>query len=222
MNILFLGLFLLFDMSLVLLSFRLYGKTGLLVTYILHIFMSQLTINIPYSIFHYTTIIGSCFYAVLFLTVDMLNEHYGKEEANKVVNYGVFTLIVLFTIFFFIRLLIKENVDNYSIELLDLTKNQLRIIVVDILISYFLFQKVNVLLFDKIKARTGEKMLWLRNNVSTIISQVFTAIMFYELSFAGILSQKRIWQIIITGLIVKIIVSLFETPFLYISKKIGG
>ena len=189
--------------------------------YILHIFMSQITINITYSAFNFSTIIGSCFYAVLFLTIDMMSEHYGKKDANCIVDIGVFSLIIMLIFIYFVRFLISKNSDDYSIYFLNLTNNQFRIIVTDIFVSYFLFQKINVLIYNKVKSITGEKLLWLRNNLSTIVSQVFTAILFYEFSFYGVLSQYKIWQIILTGLVIKIFVSILETPFLYISKKVG-
>ena len=220
MNIIYF-LILIIDMGLVLLMFHLYGKNGLLSMYILHIFLSQITINITYNFLGFSAVVGSCFYAVLFLTIDMITEHYGKKTANTTINIGVLTLISLLLLIYFVRLVLKTNTDSYSIYFLKLTDNQSRIIITDIFVSYFLFQKLNVLLFSKIKKITGEKMLWIRNNVSTIISQIFTAILFYELSFVGIMGQNKIWQLIITGLIIKIIVSLMETPFLYFSKKVG-
>ena len=221
MNIVFLLSLILIDMTLVLFMFHLYGKSGLLLIYILHIFMAEITINISYNILGFNVIIGSCFYAVLFLTLDMLNEHYGRHIANSFVNVGVLSLIIMLLLLYFVRFMISSNSDNYSKAFLNLTNNQFRIIIVDIFVSYFLFQKLNVLIFDKIKKITGGKLLWLRNNASTIISQIFTAVMFYEFSFFGTMKQYKIWQIILTGLIIKIIVSLIETPFLYISKKVG-
>lgn len=220
MSILYIIGLILLDMSLVLIMFRLYGKNGLLLMYILNIFISQITINVTYDILDLNIVIGSCFYAVIYLIVDMINEHYGKVEANSIVNIGVFSLIVLFIFIYYTRFLIKINSDDYSRCFLYLTNNQFRIIITDILVSYFLFQKLNIFIFDKIKKITKEKYLWIRNNASTIISQVLTAILFYEFSFYNIYAQNKIWQIILTGLIIKIIVSLMETPFLYISKRV--
>ena len=176
MNILYLIGMILLDMSLVLIMFRLYKNNGLLLMYILHIFISQITINVTYNIFDFNIVIGSCFYAVMYLIVDMTNEHYGKAAANSIINIGVFTLIILFIFVYCTRFLIKVNSDDYSRSFLYLTNNQFRIIITDIFISYFLFQKLNVLIFDKIKKITKEKFLWIRNNASTIISQVLTAI----------------------------------------------
>lgn len=209
------------DMCFVLLMFHFFGKKGLITMYVLHIFLSQITINIPYRFLGLNSIIGSCFYGVLFLTMDMVSEHYGKEEANLTINSGICSLTILLVLIIVISNLIKLNVDNYSVEFLDLFNNQWRIIITDIFISYFLFQKINVLIFCKIKKLTNEKYLWLRNNVSTIISQIFTAILFYEFAFFGVMDQYKIWQIILSGLLIKIIISILETPFLYISKKVG-
>lgn len=220
MNVVYVLIFIIIDMCLLLLSYKLFDKYGLIAMYILHIVLSQLTINIPIELFGFTTVVGSSLYAVLFLTIDMINEHYGKNTANKTVDSGVFVLIVFIVIISFIKLLIANNNDIYSNTFNQLFENQLRIVISDIVISYFLFQKLNIWIFNKIKKITASKYLWLRNNASTMISQLLTAIFFYQFAFAGIIPQKELWQIIITGLIIKLIITIFETPFLYLSCKI--
>jgi uncharacterized PurR-regulated membrane protein YhhQ (DUF165 family) len=53
-----------------------------------------------------------------------------------------------------------------------------------------------------------------------MVSQVLTAIFFYQFAFFGIIPQNKLWQIILAGLIIKLVITLFETPFLYLSCKI--
>jgi uncharacterized integral membrane protein (TIGR00697 family) len=123
-----------------------------------------MTINIPITIFSYTTVVGSSLYAVLFLTMDMVNEHYGKKSANEVVNIGVYILIIFIFILYFIKILIIKNADYISILFNKLFENQWRIVISDILVSYYIFQKLNILIFDEVRKITKEKYWWLRNN----------------------------------------------------------
>jgi uncharacterized integral membrane protein (TIGR00697 family) len=220
MSFFLLLIFILIDMCFLLLAYKYFGKSGLIAIYILHIIFSQMTINIPITIFSYTTVVGSSLYAVLFLTMDMVNEHYGKKSANEVVNIGVYILIIFMLILYFIKILIIKNADDISILFNKLFENQWRIVISDILVSYYIFQKLNILIFDEVRKITKEKYLWLRNNLSTMVSQVLTAIFFYQFAFFGIIPQNKLWQIILAGLIIKLVITLFETPFLYLSCKI--
>lgn len=89
-----------------------------------------------------------------------------------------------------------------------------------ILVSYIIFQLVNISLFALLRKLCKDKNLWLRSFGSTIISQIFTAITFYELCFFDLLSQKEIWTMILIGLIIKSFIALVEIPFLYFIKKL--
>ncbi len=222
MNLCYLLIFIIIDMLLLLVTYRLFEKNGLIAMYVLHIILSQITINIPIKIFGFTTVIGSSLYAVLFLTIDMINEHYGKKEANKAINIGVCILIIFIIIIIGIKLIISGNEDEYSQTFNFLFSNQFRIVITDIVVSYFIFQRLNVWIFNKVKKITNNKHLWLRNNASTIISQILTAITFYEIAFVGTIKQSELWQIIAIGLVIKLVVSILETPFLYLSCKMKG
>lgn len=220
MEILKLVLFIIVDLAIVLCSYKMFGKIGIIMMYIIHIIISQLAIKLQIQVYGIDVVIGSIAYAVLFLSMDMMNEIYGKSDAMKMINIGVATLVVFLMITYFIKY-ISISYNNEYINSFDiLLSNQWRIIVSDIIISYFIFQKINVLIFDIIRKVTKGKYLWLRNNISTIICQIITAILFYEAAFAGTLTQNSIIEIIISGLIVKLVVTLLETPFLYFSKKI--
>lgn len=220
MELLKLICFIIVDLLMVLYTYRLLGKIGIVVMYIIHIIISQLLIKLQIQIFNVDIVIGSIAYAVLFLTMDMMNELYGKKNAMKMVDMGLITLVSFLIITYFIKLISINYNNEYINSFNTLLSNQWRIIISDIIISYFIFQKINVLIFDTIKKITGERFLWLRNNISTIICQIATAILFYESAFAGVLTQENIWKIIMSGLIIKLFVTLLETPFLYISKKI--
>lgn len=222
MEIMKLVCFTLIDLVLVLCSYKMFGKVGIIMMYIIHIIISQLTIKLQIKVENFEIVIGSIAYAVLFLTMDMMNEIYGKRNAMKMVNIGLCTLVVFLIVTYFIKYIGADYDNEYISSFNTLLSNQWRIIISDIIISYFIFQKINVLIFDMIKKITGEKFLWLRNNISTIICQIATAILFYEFAFAGILTQNNIMQIIVSGLIVKLFVTLLETPFLYIGKKINS
>jgi len=86
------------------------------------------------------------------------------------------------------------------------------------MITYLISQNLDIVLFEKIKEKTGEKMLWLRNNGSTFVSQFVDSTIFTFLAFYGVPGFEAIWSIILFTWFIKIIVAVMDTPFMYLSK----
>ena len=71
------------------------------------------------------------------------------------------------------------------------------------------------------KCLPSDKFLWLRNNAATMISQLFDTIIFTCIAFAGVFSNGVVLQLCVTTYLIKILIALLDTPFLYIAKKIS-
>ena len=84
------------------------------------------------------------------------------------------------------------------------------------LVVYYLSQSLDVFLYDRIRQRTGEQQLWLRNNGSTLISQFFDTFAFAFLAFYG--SFDGWLQLAAVAYGVKVFVALCDTPFAYLSR----
>lgn len=211
--------FILFSLFSLLAAIKINKTYGLMALYIFYVFISQITINLQVEAFGITMTIGSMMFASLSVCIDVINELYGKKEANKVINAGVMILVSLFLIINLIRLIQPVN-NEYSNNFHKIFFNQNRIIITDVFLSYFIFQKLDVWIFDYLRKLTIGKHLWLRGGVSTIISQTLIAVSFYEICFFNIWSQNVIINVIISGLIIKYIYSLLEIPILYLSKRL--
>jgi uncharacterized integral membrane protein (TIGR00697 family) len=62
-------------------------------------------------------------------------------------------------------------------------------------------------------------MLWLRNNLSTLTSQAIDTLVFTSLAvYFEIFSAEIFWSVVAINYFFKIIVALFDTPFIYLSK----
>ena len=83
---------------------------------------------------------------------------------------------------------------------------------------YFLSNYLDIYLFNKLKEKYPNK-LWLRNNVSTIISNCLENYLFVTLSFIGIYDINTIISIATTTSIIEIFLAILDTHFLYLSKK---
>jgi uncharacterized integral membrane protein (TIGR00697 family) len=85
------------------------------------------------------------------------------------------------------------------------------------MVAYLVAQNLDVLLYDWLKKITNSKHLWLRNNGSTFVSQLVDSIIFTTIAFAGI---YPLTQLIIFTYLIKIIVAVLDTPFIYLTKII--
>jgi hypothetical protein len=63
-------------------------------------------------------------------------------------------------------------------------------------------------------------MLWLRNNLSTMVSQLIDSLVFTLIAFWGIVGRSDLLQIIATTYLFKLIVAGVDTPFIYMANKI--
>ena len=90
------------------------------------------------------------------------------------------------------------------------------------LLSYVISQRLDVFLYHFIWEKTGktEKGLWLRNNGSTMLSQLADSIIFVTIAFAGTMPWNVFAQIMLTNYLFKVIVAVCDTPFIYIARRI--
>ena len=86
------------------------------------------------------------------------------------------------------------------------------------MLAYLVAQLIDVSIFHYLKKLTSGKKLWLRNNISTIFSQLVDTIIVNSifLYFGLNLGWDIILKIIIASYIFKILIAIFDTPFVYI------
>ena len=94
------------------------------------------------------------------------------------------------------------------------------------LLGYIISQRFDVWLYhrwwDFTTKKTGNSkaFLWLRNNGSTMISQLVNTIVFTLTAFAGTYNVKLLLSIMLSSYIIYFITSLFDTPFVYLARKL--
>jgi len=92
--------------------------------------------------------------------------------------------------------------------------------VVGSLTAYLISQTFDVWFFHKIKSYTGESKLWLRNNLSTITSQLLDT-MIYQVTWvvATGMEWKIAFMLAVTKYVFKVFIALVDTIFIYWVKK---
>ena len=87
--------------------------------------------------------------------------------------------------------------------------------------AYFISNMLDVHLYTLIKKYLpSDKYLWVRNNGATMLSQLVDTTIFTLIACAGIFSTKILFELIITTYLIKILIALFDTPFIYLAKRI--
>lgn len=151
-------------------------------------------------------------YAITFLCTDVINELWGKEQANKTVKLGlVIQLFSLGLILLAIALPPAEFARDYN-DMFKIVLGQNVRMVVASLIAYTISQANDVYLFNYLRKVAGNHK-WIRNNVSTMTSQIIDTAIFITIAFYGQV-PNLLWMII-SQYIVKFVLALLDTPFFY-------
>lgn len=161
--------------------------------------------------------VGIFFMPLLFLITDIVGEVYGRKEATLFVNYGTIMLVFLF-LMMNLCIAVKPNESwHLQPEYTAVFGSSLRMTLAS-LISFVISQHVDVFLFDFWKKVTKGKHLWIRNNASTITSQLFDTILFDFIAFWHInetYTAGFLFTIIIPYWLFKVVFALLDTPFCY-------
>lgn len=156
-----------------------------------------------------------------FLITDIVAEVYGKEMVRKFILFWIISLLIFFIYsVIFVYLEPNERYTNNE-AYTTIFWSSIRIIVASIL-AFALAQINDLFIFEKLKKKTKWKALWLRNNVSTMLSQFIDSTVFMFVAFYMISPKftfSFIVSLIIPYYIFKIIFALLDTPFVYIWVK---
>ncbi|MBC8343868.1 MAG: queuosine precursor transporter [Bacteroidetes bacterium] len=171
----------------------------------------------PFGWYTFELSVGILPYPITFLVTDIISEVYGRKRANRVVIAGLFAS--LFTLLIIVvankaPATIWSPVSNEQFtKVFGLTF----VAVGSSLLAYLLAQFVDVQLFHFWKRLTKGKHLWLRNNASTINSQLIdTFTVIFLLCTLGAIEWVQFWKLLINGFLFKVIIALLDTPIAYV------
>ena len=156
-------------------------------------------------------------YPITFLITDILSEIYGRKKTNAVVYAGlfasVFTLLILYLGHQFPAIVGSPVGDEVYATVF---ANSWRIVFAS-MVAYLFAQLVDIRLYHFWKKLTKGKHLWLRNNGSTILSQLIDSALVVFVLFAGVKSTSEMGDIIADGWMFKAGCALLDTPLFYLS-----
>ena len=216
---------LILDLGGTLVLYRLFGKAGLQVAIATAIILANLQGPKLTVIFGMETSLGVIFYSSIFFATDVLSENYGKAEANKAVRMGFAVSVIVLLMMSFSMLYLPSqmpataefsaNVHNAFVTIVNFTPRM----IIGSLIAYAISQSFDVWAFHKIKTMTGDRWLWLRNNLSTMSSQVVDTAIFTLVVWAPVVGIKSALGLGFAKYIFKLVIAMIDTVFIYWAKR---
>ncbi len=155
-------------------------------------------------------------YPITFLITDILSEIYGRKKTTQVVLVGfVVSLFVLFLLWLGQLFPAIDSSPVQDHEYNTVFQNSYKVMGASML-AYLSAQLVDVRLFHFWKNLTRGKHLWIRNNFSTIISQLVDTILVVSVIFFNEKSIVEITSLIADGWYFKILTAVGDTVFIYL------
>jgi len=184
---------------------------------VIYMVFGTITFQKLINIHGYSISIASVWFSLLtFPVTDVICNEFEKKYARFAVLLGWLAMIltsIMAKISAFIppseSFLIHEKSFDF------LMNNSIRFVII-VTFSYLISQLVDIQIFHLIKKITHDKYLWLRNNISTIISQTVNSFIFVFGLFFGIVSFSNIFHIFLSTVLLKIIIAFLDTPLVYL------
>lgn len=162
--------------------------------------------------------VGIIPYPITFLVTDIISEIYGKKKANQVVTTGIFASVFSLLIIYISNTVPAIETSPVDNALFSKVFGQTALAVLASMIAYLFAQYIDIQVYHFWKKLTNGKMLWLRNNCSTMTSQAidtFTVLLL--LCSFNILPWKIFGTLFISGFAFKVFIALLDTPFMYLA-----
>lgn len=208
-----------------LLFFKVFGKGGLFAWIGICTVLANIEVTILVNAFGMEQTLGNTLFAATFLATDILSEIFGKKDAQKGVLAGIFTSLSFIMLSFMWVHYIPAEGDWASPFVHGLFTNTPRMLISS-LIAYVVSESIDVSLyhawwnFTQKKTGSRSKMLWFRNNFSTLISQFVNIVIFNFGAFSGIYTFSQLAAITASCYVIYIVTSLLDTPFVYLARTI--
>ena len=213
----------LYDLALTVFLYRFYGKQGLYAAVILGIILGNLQGGkvTEFILFgtSFNVSMGAILYSGIFFATDILNEKFGKAEASKAVMLGFVTNVAVMITLVVSTYFMPSSIAGSSGEVhsaIATLANYSPIFVIGSLTAYLVSQRFDVWFFHYLKQKTAGKKLWLRNNLSTIASQLIDSFIYqFTWVIAAGLSFYEALGLALAKYIFKVFIALIDTIFIY-------
>ena len=218
----------------VLLFFRLFGLPGLYIYIATAIISSNIQVlkAVKFNYLPEPIAVGTITFTSTYLCTNIIAEHYGKAQAKTGVWLSFFSLFLM--MIFMVLTLGWPPLDSSMAESNTLLFNgahqamahlfmPLPAIFVASLIAYIVSQYNDIWIYQAIHRLTGEKWLWLRANLATMVSALVDNTVFSLLAWIIFAPQPLelhtvIYTYILGSYVLRLLLSTLDTFFMYLAR----
>lgn len=208
------------NFGLILFAYKKFGRIGLYAWIPISTILANIQVVLLVDLFGFGTTLGNILYAGGFLVTDILAENYGRKEAQRAVYLGFFSLIAMTLIMQIAVSFTPSNIEEGIITFNGVKRvfDFMPRIVIASLISYLISQTHDIWAYEFWKKKYSEpKHIWIRNNASTMVSQLIDNACFTLIAFYGVYPKEVLIEIFLTTYFMKFLVAVCDTPFVYIA-----
>ena len=167
---------------------------------------------------HFEVSAGVLFYPITFLLTDLITEFYGKSFARLAIKFCLLCGCAITLLIYIASKLdatpwsqVNNNLFNQVFSIYDIS-------VAASCLSFYIAQIFDIHIFSYIKKSTKGKHLWLRNNLSSFISQLIDTILIVAiLTFFSAIPNNKFLTVAISSYLFKMFAATLDTPFCYIA-----
>ena len=155
-------------------------------------------------------------YAVTFLCTDATCELYGKKEARRVVLGGFLANILALPLIYLVVAWPPVLFQTEFAQQFNTVFGFAPRVIMASMAAYLISQTCDVYAYAWYKEKTKGRYMWLRNNASTVVSQLMDSSIFIFLAFYGVFSTPIVLSMIMFQWLIKVGIALGDTPLLYL------
>ena len=160
--------------------------------------------------------VGIIPYPITFLVTDIISEFYGQKKANQLIITGFIASAFVLGVVYLADVLPTAESSPVNSQEFNKVFGLAGVSVMASLLAYLVAQFIDIRIYHFWKNLTKGKYLWVRNNFSTISSQlVDTSVVLLLLCGTGALDWELFWPFFFNGWLFKVLVALVDTPVIY-------
>ena len=205
--------------------YRFFGKNGLLAFNVCATILANIEVLILVRAFGIEMTLGNILFASTFLVTDILSENHSRKDANRAVLISTLCSILFIAVSQMWLLYTPSENDWASGPIRTIFSSTPRIVCSSLLV-YLISQLTDVWLYHKwwdwCRKKFGDekKGLWIRNNGSTMISQLLNTLLYTFFAFYGTYEIHTLLSIFLSSYLIFFVTSLLDTPFVYLCRNI--
>ena len=165
---------------------------------------------------------GLLAYPFTFLATDLISELYGRRRAQSIVWVGFSMNFFMLFLMWFGHVLPDASGVSGAAATFDTVYAFMKPGVIASMIAYLVAQSVDVQLFHFWRNLTNGRHLWLRNNGSTMLSQIVDTILISTILYSSgglgsaVDSIDKLIPLILSSYSFKLVFALLDTPLFYL------